>query len=177
MIKLILGGARSGKSRFAEQLAQMSNNAVTAVVTAQPFDDEMRQRILRHQQDRPGTWQTIEAPIELAAALAKASQKTPCILLDCLTLWLNNCLLADAPDSDGAAPGVIWRQQKQALLAALKDFPGELIIVSNEVGQGIVPLGALSRQFVDEAGWLNQAIAAQADHVFFVTAGIPQQLK
>jgi len=165
---LILGGARSGKSRFAEQLATSSQQSVIYIATAQGHDDEMQARIHRHQQQRPAHWQLIEEPIALANTLLTHSKANNCILVDCLTLWLSNCLCHDEN---------CWAQQKQALLGVLSELPGQVIFASNEVGHGIVPLGQLSRDFVDESGWLHQAIAAQVSRVEFIMAGLPLTLK
>lgn len=165
---LILGGARSGKSRFAEQLASKTEKTVIYLATAQGRDDEMQARIHHHQQQRPQHWLVIEEPIELAKALLTHSKTGNCILVDCLTLWLTNCLCGD---------NNCWAQQKQALLDVLHVLPGQVIFVSNEVGHGIVPLGQLSRDFVDESGRLHQAIAAQVARVEFIMAGLPLTLK
>ncbi|NKB21428.1 MAG: bifunctional adenosylcobinamide kinase/adenosylcobinamide-phosphate guanylyltransferase [Alphaproteobacteria bacterium] len=161
---LVLGGARSGKSAFAESLMPDTGDLVY-IATAEPRDDEMSARIATHQKRRGSLWNTIEAPLELSKAL-KATNGKPA-LLDCLTLWLSN-LMEAGRDID---------QETKTLTACLQDLPGPVVIVSNEVGQGIVPDNALARQFRDHAGRLNQAVAAVADRVYFVTAGIPTQLK
>ncbi|KPH64523.1 adenosylcobinamide kinase [Pseudoalteromonas porphyrae] len=166
---LILGGARSGKSRFAEQLAQQSNKPVIYLATGQAHDVEMQTRIKHHQQQRPTDWQLIEEPITLAATLQTHSSKNNCILVDCLTLWLSNCLCSGRSDC--------WDEQKTAFLNIFDNLPGQVIFVSNEVGHGIVPLGELSRQFVDESGWLHQAIAVKAARVEFIMAGLALTLK
>ncbi|MBE0482634.1 MAG: bifunctional adenosylcobinamide kinase/adenosylcobinamide-phosphate guanylyltransferase [Bacterioplanes sp.] len=169
-IELILGGARSGKSRYAEQQLLQAGTDVIYIATAQALDGEMQQRIQRHQQQRPAHWRTIEQPIALADAIQQVSTSDPnaAILVDCLTLWVTNCLLAD---------GDCWSSQKDALLRLLPQLTQPLWLVSNEVGHGIVPLGELSRRFVDESGWLHQAIAAQADGVTLMVAGIPMFVK
>ena len=166
---LILGGARSGKSRFAEQLAKASNKTVIYLATGQALDSEMQARIAHHQKQRPANWSLVEEPIALAKALQTHSTKDNCILVDCLTLWLSNCLCHNNSNC--------WDEQKAALLMALKHLPGQVIFVSNEVGHGIVPLGELSREFVDESGWLHQAIAANAKRVEFIMAGLALTLK
>ena len=166
---LILGGARSGKSRFAEQLALNSNKAVIYLATGQALDSEMQARIAHHQKQRPANWSLVEEPIALANALQTHSTKDNCILVDCLTLWLSNCLCHNNSNC--------WHEQKAALLAALEHLPGQVIFVSNEVGHGIVPLGELNREFVDESGWLHQAIAANAERVEFIMAGLALTLK
>ena len=170
MIELVLGGARSGKSTYAEQQATNSGLSLVYIATASAGDNEMLQRITLHQQQRSQqNWQTFEEPLFLADTLLKACSDDVCIVVDCLTLWLSNCLLHKDAD--------FWQQQKTALLAALPCLTGKIIFVSNEVGQGIVPLGEINRRFVDESGWLHQAIAKQAKKVVFVTAGLPNILK
>lgn len=168
MKQLILGGVRSGKSSLAEQLCSDSGKQVIYVATATAGDDEMTQRIARHRADRPQQWPTVEEPIALAEALAVYNDQKYCLMVDCLTLWLTNNLLAEVD---------CWQRQKEALLAMLADFNGDIIFVSNEVGLGIVPLGELSRRFSDEAGWLHQALAKQCQRVIFVVAGLPQVFK
>jgi adenosylcobinamide kinase/adenosylcobinamide-phosphate guanylyltransferase len=176
-VHLILGGARSGKSSFAESCAKKLNLPVTYIATAQSLDTEMEKRISRHQQDRPSHWKTIESPTELAGVIESASalnnDQGICLLVDCLTLWLTNCLC----QHDLA----YFKHEKTLLLSALinsqKRNNIHIILVSNEVGHGIVPMGDLSREFVDQAGWLHQAIAEIADTVNFVMAGIPLALK
>ena len=169
MKALILGGARSGKSRLAEQKASDSGLDVVYIATAQAFDSEMNERITRHQNDRPSHWLTVEEPVYLAQAIIDNAKDSRVILVDCLTLWLSNLLCLDNE--------TIFEEQKIALFNALNSMPGQLIIVSNEVGQGIVPDNRLARRFIDEAGWLHQDLAAQCEHVTFVTAGIAQSLK
>jgi adenosylcobinamide kinase/adenosylcobinamide-phosphate guanylyltransferase len=165
---LILGGARSGKSALAERLAQAFDDVVY-IATAQPGDAEMAQRIAEHRARRPAHWRSVEQPIALAASLAEHARDGRCLLVDCLTLWLSNLLLSD--DAQALA------RERAALLAVLPRLPGELLLVSNEVGQGVVPLGELSRRFVDQAGWLHQALASQCQRVIWVTAGLPLALK
>ncbi len=164
---LVLGGARSGKSGFAEQLGDALPGPHIYIATAQAFDDEMTRRIARHRADRAGHWQTIECPLALPEAILEYGAEERVILVDCLTLWLSNLILAD---HDIAAA-------RRSLAGLLPAVQGTLLLVSNEVGQGIVPDNALARQFRDEAGWLNQALARAADEVWFVTAGLPQRLK
>lgn len=169
MISLILGGARSGKSRYAEQLASRSQLPVLYIATATALDAEMAARIAHHQQQRPSEWQLCECPLQLAEALAQESKKNQCILVDCLTLWLNNQLFAQ-PQQDFA-------QLFNQLLESLQGASAEIIFVANEVGLGVIPLGEISRQFVDEAGRLNQQLAKVADSVVFIAAGLPLYLK
>jgi adenosylcobinamide kinase/adenosylcobinamide-phosphate guanylyltransferase len=172
MRELILGGARSGKSalalRRAEAFAQ-SGHAVTWLATAQALDAEMGERIARHRDERPAGWRTVEEPLLLAQALRGCASDGACVVVDCLTLWLTNLLLAEDA-------GLLERETS-ALLAALPTLPGELILVANEVGLGIVPDNALARRFRDEAGRYNQAVAALCERVTFVAAGLPLVLK
>lgn len=171
-IHLILGGARSGKSRYAEQQAQaVTDLEVIYIATAQALDTEMQARIAMHQNQRPSQWHTIEQPLALAAAIQRAQQHNPqaAILVDCLTLWLTNCLLHENPS--------LWAQEREQLLTLLPTLTQPIYLVGNEVGGGIVPLGELSRRFVDENGWLHQAIAAIASDVTLVVAGIPMAVK
>lgn len=164
---LILGGARSGKSAFAEQLGDGLPGSHLYVATAQAFDDEMTGRIARHRAERASHWRTLECPLALGNAIRAHDAADSVILVDCLTLWLSNLMLG----GHDVAPA---RGELAELLPAVK---GTVLLVSNEVGQGIVPDNALARKFRDEAGWLNQAAARTADEVWFVTAGIPQRLK
>lgn len=169
MQQLILGGARSGKSALAERLAAAGGLPVVYVATAQPGDAEMAARIEHHRAQRPPHWGCVEEPLALAATLRAQAAPGRCLLVDCLTLWLSN-LLGD-PD-----PGRL-AHERDALLAVLPQLPGDLLLVSNEVGQGVVPLGELSRRFVDEAGRLHQALAARCERVVLVVAGLPMLLK
>jgi adenosylcobinamide kinase/adenosylcobinamide-phosphate guanylyltransferase len=165
-LTLVIGGARSGKSAFAEGLVVGSGRPRRYIATAQAWDDEMRARIARHRQDRGAGWTTIEAPLDLCAALADA-QAHEAVLVDCATLWLTNHLLAE---HDLAAEGT-------ALLSALAACAAPVVIVSNETGWGIVPDNALARRFRDAQGRLNQRLAARADLVVTVIAGLPLALK
>ena len=168
MLTLILGGARSGKSRLALQRAEAIAQPVCFIATAQAHDAEMADRIAHHQAERPAHWGTVEAPLDLAGAIRTAPSGV--VVVDCLTLWLTNWLCQPEPNGFAAA--------RAALLAALEArHSDEIILVSNETGLGIIPLGALTRRFVDEAGWLNQDIARIADEVIFVAAGLPLTLK
>jgi len=172
MLTLILGGARSGKTRFAEGLARAAEAAGRSVVylaTAQALDDEMTERVRRHRADRPAHWTTLEETLALAAALEDAARPDRCILVDCLTLWLTNLLLAD----DATA----FERERGRLLDVLPRLPGEVLLVSNEVGMGLVPISSLGRRFVDESGRLHQDVAALADRVRLVVAGIPVAVK
>jgi adenosylcobinamide kinase/adenosylcobinamide-phosphate guanylyltransferase len=175
MINLILGGARSGKSCFAEKLAaryldknDLSNNIIY-IATATAGDEEMRQRIQDHQASRPKSWQLIEEPFYLSSVLEQHQKTSNIIIIECLTLWLSNWLCTNDDEN--------WQEEKQAFMEIITDMSANLIIVSNEVGSGIVPIGNLSREFVDEAGWLNQALSQLANNVTLVVAGCPLQLK
>jgi adenosylcobinamide kinase/adenosylcobinamide-phosphate guanylyltransferase len=165
-LTLVLGGARSGKSTHAEQLLTAVPGPWTYVATAEPLDNEMRQRITMHQARRGEGWTLCEAPYDLAGALSASTAGEPC-LVDCLTLWLSNMLLAGR-DID---------EETETLVAALAKRSAPCIMVSNEVGLGIVPENALARAFRDAAGRLNQRIAGISDRVIFVAAGLPLTLK
>ena len=173
MQHLILGGARSGKSYYAEQLAQASHKEVIYIATGVAGDDEMQARINKHQAERPRYWQTIEEPILIADVLSQYAGTHNYLLVDCLTLWLNNILF----DARGDYQEDIFLQQKQALLGLLPDLQTDITFVSNEVGSGIVPMDKMSRRFVDEAGKLHQQLAKLCSHVTLVTAGLPLALK
>ena len=168
MRELILGGARSGKSALAEQLAAESGLEVVYIATAEARDGEMCERIAHHKSRRPEHWLCIEEPLQLATILQQQAAANRCLLVDCLTLWLSNLL---------AAGDEVFEGERQALLEVMSQLPGRIIFVSNEVGLGIVPLGELTRQFCDESGRLHQAVAASCDRVTFVTAGLPMILK
>ncbi len=165
---LVIGGARSGKSRFAEGLAAQSGLAKVYVATATAWDDEMRSKIARHRQDRDGAgWRTLEEPLDLAGALAREAASGTILLVDCLTLWLTNIML------DGRDAEIETRR----LVETLADLAGPAILVSNEVGWGIVPENALARTFRDAQGRLNQRMAQACDNVVLVAAGLPLVLK
>ncbi len=172
-LHLILGGARSGKSALAEKLALESGLEVRYIATAQVYDPEFGQRVSQHQQRRPAHWQTVEAPHRLATTLQQQAAPGRCLLVDCLTLWLAQCICPECAPPEG----VDWQLQRQALLDILPTLPGRILLVSNEVGMGIVPLGEINRQFQDETGRLNQAVAALCQEVSFVAAGLPLKLK
>lgn len=172
-IHLILGGARSGKSAYAETLAIASHFPVTYIATAQIYDEEFRQRVEHHKSRRPKHWKIIEAPFDLANTLNTHAKADECLIVDCLTLWLAQCICPDCAPKDGAN----WQQERANLLETLPKLPGIILLVSNEVGMGIVPLGEINRQFQDEQGRLNQAIAQIADQVSFIAAGLPIKLK
>ncbi len=169
MLQLILGGARSGKSRLAEKLAAESGCAVTYIATSQPLDGEMNERVRHHRERRPAHWALIEEPVELARVLRENARADACLLVDCLTLWLTNLLMLEDPQRLNA--------ERDALLQCLADLPGEIVFVSNETGMGVVPLGELTRRYVDEAGWLHQALAERCQRVVLTVAGLPLTLK
>ncbi|VXB99911.1 Bifunctional adenosylcobalamin biosynthesis protein CobP [Pseudomonas sp. 8BK] len=169
MHELILGGARSGKSRLAERLAAESGLAVTYIATSQPLDGEMNERIQHHRERRPAHWGLVEEPLALARVLRERADADKCLLVDCLTLWLTNLLMLDDPARLSA--------ERDALLDCLDNLPGRLLLVSNETGLGVVPLGELTRRYVDEAGWLHQALAERCERVVFTVAGLPMVLK
>lgn len=168
MLQLILGGARSGKSRLAEQTAISMQLAVTYVATAQALDPEMQSRIAHHQNQRPAHWSLVEEPLFLAKTLQKIDRPNQ-ILVDCLTLWLTNLLLLEDQN--------IQQFECEQLLKILPTLESEVILVSNETGLGVVPLGEISRRFVDEAGRLHQALGQIANKVVFCVAGFPMILK
>lgn len=170
---LILGGARSGKSAYAEKLATESGLAVTYIASAQIYDAEFGARIQHHKDRRPADWALVEEPHYLVATLKRLAAPNQCLIVDCLTLWLAQWICADCnPPKESS-----WQAEREALLAALSSLAGTVIFVSNEVGMGIVPLGEINRQFQDEQGRLNQAVAAVANKVIFVAAGLPLKLK
>jgi adenosylcobinamide kinase/adenosylcobinamide-phosphate guanylyltransferase len=182
--ELIIGGARSGKSALAEQRARQSGLAVTYVATGQPGDAEMAGRIAHHRQRRPAEWGLIEEPLTLVQALTEAAASERCLLVDCLTLWLSNLLFAD-PASAALEAGErveggdfqLLRRETSALVQLLPTLPGRILLVTNEVGWGIVPLGALTRFWMDEAGRLNQCVAARCQRVTLVVAGCALEIK
>ncbi len=164
-IHFVLGGARSGKSLYAETLVEALPAPWVYIATAQAYDEEMRVRIAAHRGRRPDGWVTLDAPLDVAAALAEAGEAP--VLLDCLTLWVTNLILGE---HDIAAA-------TESLLAALAARRARTVLVSNETGLGIVPDNALARRFRDEAGRLHQCIAAVSDHVVFMVAGLPMKVK
>jgi len=168
-LTLVTGGARSGKSRHALSLAVEAGAPVTFVATAEPHDQEMAERIVRHRGERPSTWRTIEAPRAAAAALREAD--TAVVVVDCLTLLVSNLLLASGEDPDRAGAAVA--EELEALLGGRAERDGALIVVSNEVGLGVVPATPLGRLFRDLLGDANQRVAGAADEVVFMVSGIP----
>lgn len=166
-LTLVLGGARSGKSRYAEGLVTACPSPWVYVATAQAFDDEMTDRIAQHRSRRAAGWTTIEAPLALATLVAEHAAARAPVLIDCLTLWLSNVMLAGHDVASACTE----------LVETLAAAEGPLVIVSNEVGLGIVPDNALARAFRDAQGRLNQDIAARADSVVLMAAGLPLKLK
>ncbi len=180
---LVIGGTRSGKSRFAERLAAGLGSRVVYLATAEVYDAEMEARVALHRERRPDSWATIEAPRDLAAALARLDQAVDVTLVECLAVWASNRLLdLGDPEDDG------WRMKVEALDDALgaeidgilmraRDVGGSLVLVSAEVGYGVVPPTPLGRAFRDLLGGLNQRVAARADAVFLVVAGLGLEVK
>jgi adenosylcobinamide kinase / adenosylcobinamide-phosphate guanylyltransferase len=166
-LTLVLGGARSGKSRHAERLVLASGLLPVYVATAEALDDEMAARIAEHRARRGATWRTIEEPLDLVKTLHRECGPGHAVLVDCLTLWLTNLMVAKRP----------VRTEMARLVELLPNLPGTLVLVSNEVGLGVVPTDAMARAFIDHAGWLHQRIAEQADDVVFMAAGLPLHLK
>ena len=165
-VTLVLGGARSGKSVFAEELAARSAQPVY-LATAQALDAEMKVRICTHKARRGAQWNTFEVPLALVETLGETCAPGRTILVDCLTLWVSNLMHAQI-DID---------EQTQALVESLAQLPGDVVLVSNEVGLGLVPETSIGREFRDHAGRLHQAVAAVADHVYLLVAGIPMTVK
>jgi len=169
MKTLILGGVRSGKSRLAERLALASGLRVVYVATATAGDEEMRRRIDAHRGHRPADWTLVEEPLALGRTLSNLAEPGRCLLVDCVTLWLTN-LITHGDTS-------LFERERKALLESLPGLAGEMILVTNEVNMGVVPLGEISRRYCDEAGALHQVLAANCDRVVFTVAGLPQVIK
>lgn len=169
-ITFIVGGARSGKSQFAIKLAKEKTKKVAFIAACQPLDEEMKKRIMLHKKARPAYWQTFEEPRDIVSLLGKIGDKFELILIDCLTLLLSNLILKNFKEKSIEA-------EVNQILSALKKIKAKSIIISNEVGLGIVPENKLARDFRDIAGRINQLVAAKSDEVFFMTAGIPLKIK
>ena len=167
---LITGGARSGKSTRAEKRVRAFAGRPVYIATAEALDGEMAERIARHQQQRPDDWGLVEEPVDLGAVLAEQSARAPapCLLIDCMSLWLSNLL---------HEPQHQFADHRQGFLDALVDYPGPMVIVSNEVGLGIIGMDPLTRRFADELGWLNQALASRCNRVTMSVAGLELTLK
>lgn len=164
---LILGGARSGKSSYAQTLAEAARRRQAYIATGQALDDEMADRIARHIEERGPSWATIEEPLDISQVIDNTCDENIAVMIDCLTLWLSNLMHA----------GRDIQRETERLVAALQSAGGPLILVSNEVGMGIVPGNAMSRSFRDAQGRLNKEIAAACDRVEFIAAGLPLRLK
>lgn len=182
---LVLGGARSGKSTFAERLAIRSGRSVAYIATAMAIDEDMRDRIARHQAARPATWQTIEEPLQLAFAVERATKLADVLILDCMTVWLSNWLFSQS-DSEHMEDDTISAQHYAAVLQEIDALLGRvaaldagktLIVVTNEVGLGIVPAYALGRVYRDILGLINQRIAAASSRVYLMVAGLGVDIK
>ena len=177
MLQLILGGARSGKSRLAEQIAKDSNKTVIYLATAQVWDAEMQERIVHHQNQRPSEWQVIEEPRYLADRLKQLDEnlgsENQFILVDCLTLWMSNLLMNDEQHPEQR----MQISECRKLLELLPTLKSDIVLVSNETGLGVVPMGEITRKFVDESGRLHQQLGQIADKVVFCVAGFPMTLK
>ena len=169
MKQLILGGARSGKSAIAEKLAIGTSKSLIYIATAQVGDTEMKQRIELHQERRSAKWETVEEAIELTTAIKQYNNEKYCIVVDCLTLWLTNLLLLNNEE--------IFSKQLNDFVDSIDELQADLIIVSNETSMGIVPLGELSRRYIDEAGLMHQRISKKSDRVIMTIAGLPMFLK
>lgn len=177
---LVLGGARSGKSAYAERLATDSGKEVVYIATATPGDEEMTARIAHHRASRPHEWITVEEPLALGNQLLRWSSPDRLILVDCLTLWLSNLLFSggqEYPEVGAITLPSLFHEQHDMLASALTKCAADIVLVSNEVGLGIMPMGAVSRCFMDEQGRLNQSVAAICDRAVFVAAGLPLVLK
>ena len=169
----ILGGARSGKSNFALKLAESIKGKRLYIATAEALDEEMEERIKKHKKERGNNWTTIEEPIKIADVIKK-NKKYDVILLDCLTLWISNLMHKEAR---GKGQGARGKKNIETLMNTCANSKTNIIIVSNEVGMGIVPDNPLARQFRDIAGFANQKIADAADEVYFMVSGIPMRMK
>lgn len=177
---LVFGGARSGKSAWAERFARESGKEVVYIATAQAGDAEMQARIAHHRNRRDASWPTVEESMRLGAAIAEWSTPRSLVLVDCLTVWLSNLLFSEEqafPEVGMVTPPPRFHEERACFLDALEGAAGDVVLVSNEVGMGIVPQGAVSRWFVDESGRLNQEVAARCERVVFVAAGLPLKLK
>ncbi len=164
---LVLGGARSGKSAFAERLVAETGLSRHYIATGRAWDDEMRQRIVKHREDRGEGWETHEEPLALAARIKDVAREDRAVLVDCLTFWVTNLMLEERDISAEFA----------SLAEAIEGAPGRLVFVSNEVGLGIVPENRMAREFRDHAGRLHQQVAALVPEVYFVAAGLPLKMK
>ena len=179
---LVTGGVRAGKSEFALNLAREAGRGVLFCATAEAKDEEMEQRIRRHRAARPPEWQTLEEPVEVPQAINEAlrqpgSESVEVVLLDCLNLWVTNLLLAGELDGSGDAASAAIHGRVGKLLESYERSTATFIVVTNEVGMGLVPPNELGRRFVDALGWANQMVAAKADEVYLVVSGVAVELK
>lgn len=169
MKHLVLGGVRSGKSAFAEKQIAATGRSVHYLATSQVWDDEMASRVAKHQQDRPADWQVIEEPINVAETLNSLNHLENAVIVECLSLWISNLLCLEDE--------FVFVAETRAFLNAVEAFQGDLVIVSSEVGLGIMPMNKLARRFGDEIGTMNQKLASLTEWVTFVAAGLPMPLK
>ena len=169
-IIFITGGARSGKSRFAEELARQFPGAKAYLATAQALDEEMAERVRRHRKNRAADWRTLEEPLEVPECIASEGNWFDLILLDCLTLWVSNLMMAAKKEEEILEKGDL-------LVQACRKAKGSVILVGNEVGMGIVPVNAQARMFRDLSGLIQQKVAREADEVYFMVSGIAQKIK
>ena len=176
-IILVTGGARSGKSSFAEKLAKTAGEKIAYIATAEIWDAEMAERVDLHQKRRPSGWLTFEAPRQAETAIATAASSAEVILFDCLTVYSSNCLLAQPDDAAAPVRREAVLEEVDRLITSAKQVPGTVIFVTNEVGDGIVPDNALAREFRDVAGLVNQKVAQAADEVYWVVCGLPVEIK
>ncbi|MBI2868600.1 MAG: bifunctional adenosylcobinamide kinase/adenosylcobinamide-phosphate guanylyltransferase [Chloroflexi bacterium] len=174
---LVTGGARSGKSSFAQELALKSPQPVLFVATAFPGDDEMRQRIEKHRQDRPPGWRTLEATHRIGEQVAQSRANEPTVVIDCITLLVSNVLLACPPGTGDAAMEAGVMAEVAGITDCMKQTAAGFIIVTNEVGLGLVPADPVSRLYRDLLGKANQALCREADQVFFMVSGVPLKIK
>lgn len=174
---LVLGGARSGKSAYAQRHCEALGKRLVYIATAQAGDDEMAERIARHRAERGHMWSTLEEPLDLCGAISEAAQRADAVLVDCLTLWLSNLMLANHMQANHMQGRHDLLAARKALTLQVEQTRVPLVLIANEVGMGIVPDNALARRFRDEAGWLNQEVAAAAKEVVMVVAGLPMRLK
>jgi len=170
-VTLITGGARSGKSQIAERLVGDGGGRVCYVATAEPLDDEMRERIRRHVERRPSEWETVESPRGLPETLARVGREHDRVIVDCLTIYISNCL------GDGAAPDDEIIEEAELIAETARDVPAEIVVITNEVGGGVVPANALARRFRDLQGLANQIVAKSADRVVLAVSGLGVVIK
>ena len=182
-LSLLIGGARSGKSALAERLARASHRPVLFVATMEPGDDELRARIADHRSSRPAHWRTVEAPLDVVAAIHDRARSGDFVILDCVTLWVSNMLLRSLADPDVVTPAEAAAAVESCAAAAADildcagAFDGEFVVVTNEVGMGLIPPYPLGRVFRDALGRVNALIAARADRVYYLVAGLAIELK